>query len=186
MQLYHSQGSRRPSISSFLFLVVLGAALYATAALAQNSGIFIYPARGQNQAQQDRDRNECQSWAFQQTGFDPNRPSQPAMSAAPTPNVNAYQQPRGHILRGAGRGAALGAVGGAIAGDAGTGAAAGAAMGGLAGGFRRRDARRELRSQQQYSQQQYSQQQQSGLQNQQSTYYRAMAACLQGRGYTVN
>ncbi len=55
---------------------------------------------------------------------------------------------------------------------------AGAAMGGLAGGFKRRDER----MQQSYQQ---SAGVQSAQQNQRNAYNRAMAACLEGRGYTV-
>src|ERR1700730_16830970 len=96
--------------------------------------MFIYPGKGQDQAQQDKDRYECHSWAVQQTGFDPSKPqsanSQSAQQRPPRPPP---------VLQGAARGAALGAVGGAITGNAGKGAAAGAAMGGVVGGFRRRD-----------------------------------------------
>jgi hypothetical protein len=52
------------------------------------------------------------------------------------------------------------------------------AMGGLAGGFRRIDERRRQAAQQQVNAQ-------SSQQNQQMAYNRAMAACLEGRGYTV-
>jgi len=172
-------------VSFFVALIALP--LFGAAALAQSNDIYIYPARGQSQAQQNQDRYECHSWAVNQTGFDPSRPPQAAMPAAPAPNT--YQPSQRHIVRGAGRGAALGAVGGAIAGDAGKGAAAGAAMGGLVGGFRRRDEKRQQYAQQQYMQQQYAQQQQyayQSSQNQRAAYQRAMAACLQGRGYTVN
>ncbi len=162
--------------------------LVAGAVLAQSDDIYIYPAKGQSQAQQNRDRYECHSWAARQTGFDPARPSpQAAMPGPPTPST--YQPSQRHIARGAGRGAALGAVGGAITGDAGKGAAAGAAMGGLVGAFRRRDERRQQYAEQQYMQQQYMQQHaahQSAQQGQRAAYNRAMAACLQGRGYTVN
>jgi Glycine-zipper domain len=71
-----------------------------------------------------------------------------AQAATPAPQTGyqtsqpGYQQPRRHVLRGAGRGAALGAVGGAIAGDPAKGAAAGAAMGGTVGVIRRRQDRR--------------------------------------------
>lgn len=81
--------------------------------------------------------------------------------------ATASQPTQGGLLRGGARGAAGGAVIGAIAGDAGKGAAAGAAGGALIGGMRRRDA----------------QQQQASAQD---AYLRARAACLQGRGYTVN
>jgi hypothetical protein len=35
------------------------------------SNLIAYPARGQTQAQQTRDRSECQGWAMNQSGFDP-------------------------------------------------------------------------------------------------------------------
>jgi hypothetical protein len=190
MSHQRSEGSQpRSTVLSLSLLVVLIAPpLLAAKALAQSSDIFMYPAKGQSQTQQDRDRYECHSWAVKQTGFDPSKSMPQAAMAAPPPPAT-YQPSQRHIARGAGRGAALGAVGGAIAGDAGKGAAAGAAMGGLAGGFRRRDERRQQYAQQQYQQQQYAQQHaahQSAQQGQSSAYNRAMSACLQGRGYTVN
>lgn len=143
--------------------------------------IYIYPAKGQSQAQQDRDRYECHSWAVKQTGFDPSRAQAAAPSDSPPP-TNQQTPAQGHVVRGAARGAALGAVGGAITGNAGTGAAAGAAMGGLAGGMRRRDQRLQHQQQQQVASQAAANSQQS----QRNAYNRAMAACLTGRGYTVN
>jgi hypothetical protein len=138
--------------------------------------MYIYPAKGQNQPQQDKDRYECHSWAVQQSGFDPSK-------AYPrNPNYydpQPYNPSQPHVMKGAGRGAAMGAVGGAIAGNAGKGAAAGAAIGGMAGGFRRRDERRQQAAAQQQQQAQASASVSAG-------YQRAMAACLQGRGYTVN
>jgi Glycine-zipper domain len=135
---------------------------------------YVYPAKGQSQAQQDKDRYECHTWATQQTGFDPSNPQSSNASAS-----GQYQPSQPHVVKGAGRGAALGAVGGAIAGDAGKGAAAGAAMGGLAGGFRRRDERRQQANAQ-------ASDTSAAASNQRTSYNRAMAACLQGRGYTVN
>ena len=135
---------------------------------------YIYPAKGQSQAQQDKDRYECHTWAAQQTGFDPSNPQSSSASAS-----RQYQPSQPHVVKGAARGAALGAVGGAIAGDAGKGAGAGAAMGGLAGGFRRRDERRQQANAQ-------ASDTSAAASNQRTSYNRAMAACLQGRGYTVN
>ena len=146
--------------------VVLATALEP--ALAQE--IFVYPARGQSQAQQDKDRYECHSWAVQQTGFDPSRYT--AGYAQPQP------PPPGGLVQGAARGAMVGVVGGAIAGNAGKGAAIGAGTGALIGGMRRNDY---------YRDQQYQNSQQAGSQAaQRASYDRAIAACLQGRGYTVN
>lgn len=154
--------------------LLLGALLMDTTARAQE--LYIYPSKGQSQAQQDKDRYECHTWAVKQTGFDPSRPAPPPSNSSAS---NQYQPSQPHVLKGAARGAALGAVGGAIAGDAGKGAGAGAAMGGLAGGFRRRDER----IQQSKSQQADTH---AAASNQRNSYNRAMAACLQGRGYTVN
>jgi hypothetical protein len=137
--------------------------------------LYIYPLKQQSNEQQNRDRYECHSWAVNQTGYDPSR-AQPSNPAYLDPQP--YQPSQRHVLKGAGRGAALGAVGGAIAGDTGKGAAAGAAMGGLAGGFRRREERRQQAGQQQ-------QNAASALNTQQTEYTRAMAACLNGRGYSV-
>jgi hypothetical protein len=137
-------------------LMVAAATVLAMPCQAQS--VIIYPARGQSPAQQDQDNYACHNWATQQSGYNPSQPPPQASPYGPSP------------LRGAARGAAVGAVGGAIGGDAGKGAAIGAATGALIGGMRRRD--------------QYAQQQSSSSQ-QQSLYNRAIATCMQGRGYTV-
>lgn len=157
-----------------LILLFLAALLIGTYARGQD--LYIYPSKGQSQAQQDKDRYECHSWAVQQTGFDPSRPPPPPSNSSVS---NQYQPSQPHVLKGATRGAALGAVGGAIAGNAGKGAAAGGAMGGLAGGFRRRDERIQQANSQQADAH-------AAVSNQRTSYNRAMAACLKGRGYTVN
>ena len=95
-------------------------------AIPAMADLMIYPAKGQSQAQQDKDRYECHTWAVSQTGYDPSKPPPAAVAASPP------AQRRG-ALRGAARGAAAGAAVGAIAGDAGKGAAAGAAGGGVLG-----------------------------------------------------
>ena len=156
-------------------LIFASLLLIPSVASAQSGQVFIYPKNNQSQAQQDKDRYECHTWAVQQTGFDPSvsNPSNPnALDPQP------YQPSQPHVLKGAGRGAAMGAVGGAIAGNAGKGAAAGAAMGGMAGGFKRRDERRTQASSQQ-------QQAQSQTSQAAAAYQRAMGACLDGRGYSV-
>jgi hypothetical protein len=113
--------------------------LFAEPSAAQN--IIAYPAKGQSQEQQDRDRFECYNWAVQQTGYNPQ--AQQVGSTAPPPSGGP------NALRGAAGGAALGAVGGAIGGNAGMGAAIGAATGGLFGGFRRRETEMQQQTQQQ-------------------------------------
>jgi hypothetical protein len=158
-------------LSGFSILVFL---VFSVPIVNAQTDMFIYPGKGQNQAQQDKDRYECHSWAVQQTGFDPSR-TQSANSQSAQQRQSSSPPP---ILQGAARGAALGAVGGAITGNAGKGAAAGAAMGGMVGGFRRRDER--------IRQADARADAQSASHPGRPAYMRAMSACLQGRGYTVN
>jgi hypothetical protein len=120
---------------------------------------YVYPQKGQSAEQQQKDEAECHQWAVQQTGWNP--------ATVSTGN----RGPDGSLVRGGARGAAVGAVAGAIAGDAGKGAAAGAAGGALIGGMQRRDRERSAQQQQAQGQEAYN---------------RARAACLQGRGYSVN
>lgn len=158
---------------ALLFALLSGTFVIGGSAHAQE--LYIYPSKGQSQAQQDKDRYECHTWAVQQTGFDPSKPQTTPSNTA----SSQYQPSQPHVVKGAARGAALGAVGGAITGNAGKGAGAGAAMGGMAGGFRRRDERRQQASAQ-------ASDTSAAMSKQQTAYNRAMAACLQGRGYNVN
>jgi hypothetical protein len=169
-------------------VAILTILLSVVAPAAGAQDVFMYPARGQSQQQQDRDRYECHSWAVAQTGFDPSRASA-AGAPPPLPPPPQQEAQRGGFLRGGARGAAVGAVGGAIGGNAGKGAAIGAATGALIGGIRRRDQmEREAQQQRSYQQQQAAAQANQGSANaaQRDKYNRARTACLQGRGYTVN
>ena len=120
--------------------------------------IYAYPTKGQSPDQQSRDQQECSGWATQQAG----NPSSQSQGGAPVV---------GGMLRGAAGGAALGAVGGAIGGNAGKGAAIGAATGALFGGIRQHARNNDQAA---YQQQQAN-----------DGYRRAYAACMQGRGYSV-
>ena len=168
-----------------LAILMILLSVMAPAAGAQD--VFMYPARGQSQQQQDRDRYECHSWAVAQTGFDPSRASA-APAPPPPPPPPPQGAPQGGLLRGGARGAAVGAVGGAIGGDAGKGAAIGAATGAMIGGIRRREQMQRQAQQQSSYQQQAAAQANQGSANaaQRDKYNRATTACLQGRGYTVN
>ena len=137
--------------------------------------LFIYPAKNQSAAQQDKDKWECRAWATKQTGFDP---VARITASSPPP---ARQAPKGGLVRGAAGGAALGAIGGAIGGNAGKGAAIGAAGGGLLGVMRRNDQVR----QEQYAHQQWAQQNVAQYEQNRSGWVRAVKACITGRGYTV-
>jgi Glycine-zipper domain len=162
-----------PKLSFLLGFSLSVFIVFSALIVSAQTDMFIYPGKGQNQAQQDKDRYECHSWAVQQTGFDPSKPQ----SANSQPSQLRQSSPP-PVLQGATRGAALGAVGGAITGNAGKGAAAGAAMGGMAGGFRRRDER--------IRQADVKADAESASNPGRPAYMRAMSACLQGRGYTVN
>lgn len=152
--------------ASLLLLILMSASGVAQSVIA-------YPAKGQGPEQQDRDRFDCYNWAVQQTGYNPQMQQQQyAQAGSSGPSMG------GSVVRGAAGGAALGAVGGAIGGDAGKGAAIGAGVGGLFNGMRR------YRSDQEQSQMQ-SQQAAANAQ-QMSGFNRAMGACLQARGYTVD
>lgn len=131
------------------------------------SDLFVYPSKGQNQQQMDKDKSDCYMWAKQQTGFDP-------ATAAPPQQA---QSQSGGVVKGAARGALMGVAVGAIAGDAGKGAAIGATSGGLFGGMRQND---------QNAQQQAAQQNQTANYNQhRNNFNRAYQGCLEGRGYSV-
>jgi hypothetical protein len=141
--------------------------MFASSTLAQQ---FVYPAKGQSPDQQKKDEAECHQWAVKQTGVDPSKPA-PATAAAPAPNTTATGVTRGAGARGAARGAVVGEI---VGDDAGAGAAAGAAA-----------ARAQSRRQNNAQQQQAAAQQQQAQTSQNTSYAKARAACLEGKGYTV-
>ncbi len=137
--------------------------------------LMIYPAKGQDAQQQEKDKFECYGFAKGQSGFDPMAP--PTTTTA-SPQKEA---PQGGVARGAVGGAVGGALVGAVTGNTKKGAAIGAVGGGLFGGARRsQQKQRETQNQQQWEQREV----QNYSQNR-NNYNRAYAACLEGRGYTV-
>ena len=137
-------------------LVAVALAAFAIGAAAQKPAV--YPAKKQTAEQQKKDDGECRAWAKKDTGIDPVAASQPA------PQKTGPAVGGGERLKGA----AGGAIVGGIAGDA------GAAVGTVVGGAK-------ARQNQKAENQQAQQQQQQAL----NTYYKAYAACMEGRGYTV-
>jgi len=101
------------------FTAVAFAAVLSGCASSSNPqpSVFAYPAKGQTPEQQARDSSECQTWAKQQSGWDP------TTDTAKGVGIGAAVGALG--------GAALGAAVGAAAGSPGTGAAIGAAAGGV-------------------------------------------------------
>ena len=148
-----------------LCLLALAATLIAEAAAQQ----YVYPAKGQTPQQQKSDEAACYSWAVQQSGFDPAKPSAPPPAAKPTTTATGTTPGAG--ARGAVRGAVVGEV---VGGDAGAGAAAGAVA-----------ARGQSRRQNAAAANSAQQQQQAAAQQQRAGFARARGACLEGRGYTV-
>ena len=107
-------------IVSGMTAIVFAAALSGCASSTPDTPkLFAYPAKGQTSQQQAQDTSECQTWAKEQTGWDP------TTSTAKGAGIG--------LAIGALGGAAVGAAAGAAVGSAGTGAAIGAAAGGLGG-----------------------------------------------------
>jgi hypothetical protein len=153
-----------------LYLAASACMAMALVTSSVQSAPIIYPAKGQDAAQQNKDEGECRQWAVNNTGVDP------AQLAGEANSGEVYQ--RHHTaLGGAARGAIGGLLVGAIAGDAGKGAAIGAGVGAVGGGIR---GRRDLSMQYQVAENAHAAQQ-AQLQQ----YDRAYDACLSGRGYTV-
>jgi uncharacterized protein YcfJ len=155
------------------------------AAQSPSTVVYVYPAKGQSEAQADRDRYECHLWAVKQTGFDP---SQQQLAPHQRVEVVAGRPPGRDAVAGAATGAILGA---AVAhhGNAGEGAVIGAVLGSVVGG-----ASGAARTQQERDQAQAAQQrvdareaeQIARLEEQSRNYRRAISACLEGRGYQVS
>jgi len=141
------------------------------------SQVYAYPLRGQTPEQQDRDHYECSTWATQQTGFDPSAPGVPPhdrvaiVSAGPPPGTNT----------------AIGAVAGAIIGAAIAprwqaapaalaGAIVGSAVGSTADAANSQATRQVVVSDRRAA---AAQEEQAG------NHRRAIAACLDARGYSV-
>jgi hypothetical protein len=147
---------------------------------APSTQVYFYPTRNQSPAQQERDRYECYLWAVKQTGFDPSAPR-----LAPHQRLEVVPQPApGHD---AAAGAVTGAVLGAIvspprqsAEGAVIGAIAGAIIGAASDAARQEQAER---LQEYYDRRDTLRT--SRVELQAANYRRAMAACLEGRGYTV-
>ena len=135
---------------------------------------IIFPAKGQSQEQMEKDKFSCYQWAKNETGFDPMQT--PTASTPPPPK----QAGQGGALKGAAVGAGAGAL---IKRDdsRSKGAATGALIGGVLGGARQAGQAR----QDEQARQQWEQQQAKEYAQKRSTYNRALAACMESKGYTV-
>ncbi len=142
--------------------------------------VIFYPANNQSPEQQDRDRYECYLWAARQSGFDP---SAPGLAPHQRVQVVPASPPGEKVAAGAAAGAVIGAIT-ARRHETAEGAVVGAIAGAVAGAAAEAAEQEEARYQQRY----YDQMEQEDIQRierQASNYRRAMAACLEGRGYSV-
>jgi len=156
-------------------LVVVGGLIACLPVILNAQDLMIYPAKGQSDQQQEKDKFECYGFAKKQSGFDPM--ALPTTSTAPPPK----EAQQGGVGRGAVGGGLGGALIGAIAGDTRKGAAIGAVGGGLVGGMRSS----EQKQRESHNRQQWEQTESQQYANNRNNYNRAYAACLEGRGYTV-
>ncbi len=142
--------------------------------------IYFYPTKGQSTEQQSRDHYACYTWAVDQTGFDPS-----VSSIVPEQRVRVVPMPPPgqDTIAMSIAGAVLGAL---IAGPrhAGGGALIGAASGAIAGAasdISREEAARQM-------EEAYNNRNQGrdfSREKKALAFRRAMSACLEGRGYTV-
>ena len=144
--------------------------------------VYAYPQNNQSPDQQERDRYECNSWAVQQSGFDPSGPNVPphdryrVVAVGPAP----------------GSGTAVGAITGGILGaliagprNAGAGLVVGAVAGGVVGTAAEQQQRADADARAQEINDARSAQQMAVIDAKASNYRRALGACLEGRGYSV-
>jgi hypothetical protein len=164
------------AISQFAFAQTAAPTMLDTSKIQYNSiskanNLFVFPSKGQSQAQQKKDEYECYKWAVDQSGIDPL--NLPKIEAPPE-----QTGPTGGAVKGAAKGAAAGAAIGAITGDAGEGAAVGAVVGGLAGRRQGKAAQEQANAQAQAS---VSAQEKERAE----TFKKAFSVCIEGKGYTI-
>jgi len=147
--------------------------------LSKSLGLYVFPAKNQSTQQQDADEAACYNWAMQQTGVNPMGPAPSADSAAKAWEAKAKGETQGAAVVGGAKGAAAGTAIGAIAGNTGEGAAIGAVVGGLAAHRQRKELEQEAAI---YGAQAAKQKQQQ----QDAAFAKAMTACLEAKGYSVN
>jgi hypothetical protein len=152
-------------------------AICLLAASAASANQYVYPSRGQDSAQQSRDEADCSAWAIQQTGYDPTR------------NVSAPVAPQGvsplTSVAAPGLGGTAGTAAAALGAFSGGGAPT-SALGLLGGGGSPEAAAVGLLSGALSHQQTQPQAQTQVAQNTgQAQFEQARAACLSGRGYSV-
>ena len=149
-----------------------------------DTNVYFYPTAGRSVSaeQQERDKYECNSWAVQQTGFDPSNPQVPPHRRM---RIVAGGPPPGAAV---GAGAVTGAaVGAAVSApwEAGRGALFGAVAGAAIGGVVASERNEELNRMQAEANASAAQVGAARVERQASEFRRALGACLEARGYSV-
>ena len=142
--------------------------------------VYFYPKEGQTNEQQSRDHYDCYNWAVQQTGFDPGQSAIPTdqrvrVVPMPPPGYDTATLAVAGAVLGALIGGPRHALGGALIGASG-GAIAGAASD---------SARMESARQQEEAYAARDRAHDARLDEKVFGFRRAMSACLEGRGYSV-
>jgi len=153
--------------------------------LAATIDVFVFPAAGQDSAQQSKDEVACYEWSVGNTRTDPfalAKQEQSNQQLAQAEKQAAEQVGRGRGAQSAVAGAAAGALIGEIANDdAGKGAAWGAAAGAIRG-------RRVARQQQQQVQAQaatQAEQREELTADELENFKKAFSVCLEAQEYMV-
>lgn len=169
-------------------LIVIAAPFAAHAqqqSLGSTMDVYVFPAEGQDAAQQSKDEAACYEWAVGNTGTDPfelAKQEQADAQQAQAEQQAAQQSGQGSGARGAVRGAAAGALIGEIANDdASEGAAWGAAAGAIHG--RRQGRRAQHEAQEQAAAQ--AEQREAATEEQLSNFKNAFSVCLEAKEYMV-
>lgn len=151
---------------------------------APDTNVYFYPMQGRTVSpeQQDRDKYECNSWAVQQTGFDPSLPNVPPHQRV---QVVAGGPPPGAVV---GAGALTGAVVGAAVSspwESGRGALLGGLAGAAIGGIAEAEHNAQVDRLQAQANANANRVQAAAMEQRAMQFRRALAACLEGRGYSV-
>jgi len=153
--------------------------------LASSMQVYVFPAKGQQAAQQSQDEVACYDWAVENTGADPfavQKQKQANEELAQAEQAAARQSGQGSAARGAVRGAAAGALIGEIANDdSSEGAAWGAAAGAIRG--RRQAAHAQAQAQQQATAK--SEEREQTASEQLANFKSAFSVCLEAKEYMV-
>jgi hypothetical protein len=153
--------------------------------LVADTNVYFYPTEGHtiSRDQQGRDKYECNSWAVQQTGFDPSQPQVPPHQRMQI--IAAGGPPPGAMVGG---GALTGAVVGSAVSrpwESGRGALFGALAGAAIGGIAEAERNEQVSHLQAQANLGESQAQNAALEQKATAFRRALGACLGARGYRV-